>query len=246
MTASNRDAAISKTLTYEGGYTNDPRDPGGATNWGITIADARMYWKADATPADVKAMPKYVAIQIYQRKYWAKMGCDARPSGVDFVEFDFGVNSGVARSLKYRAAMPALAPVAYVKEFCKRRSSFLQGLKTFSVFGKGWSRRVADVEATGVAMALRAAGQPVAPAVKQEAKAATTKAVKNATGATGAAGGTAASAPQLPDISTIDASSKAGMIFIGIVVVGVVAYFVWNAVKNAQRAQAYNAVALEG
>ena len=245
MTASNRDAAISKTLTYEGGFVNDPRDPGGATNWGITIADARKYWLPEATPDDVKAMPKSVAISIYQQKYWAKMGCDARPTGVDFVEFDFGVNSGVARSLNYRAAMPALAPVPYVKEFCARRSSFLQGLKTFSVFGKGWTRRVADVEATGVVMALKAAGQPVAPAVKQEAKNATTKAVKNAAGATGSAGGTAATAPQLPDLSTVDASSKAGMIFTGLVVASVVAYFVWNAVKNAQRAQAYNA-ALKG
>lgn len=42
MTASNREASISKTLSYEGGYTNDPRDPGGATNWGITIYDARL------------------------------------------------------------------------------------------------------------------------------------------------------------------------------------------------------------
>jgi lysozyme family protein len=90
------EASISKTLTYEGGYTNDPRDPGGATNWGITIFDARLYWKHDASPADVKAMPKSVAIDIYRQKYWAKMGCDDRPSGVDFVEFDFGVNSGVA------------------------------------------------------------------------------------------------------------------------------------------------------
>jgi lysozyme family protein len=67
MTASNREASISKTLTYEGGYTNDRRDPGGATNWGITIFDARLYWKHDASPADVKAMPKSVAIDIYRR-----------------------------------------------------------------------------------------------------------------------------------------------------------------------------------
>ena len=78
MTASNREAAISKTLTYEGGYTNDPRDPGGATNWGITIADANAYWKKGATPADVQAMPKSVAIDIYREKYWAVMGCDDR------------------------------------------------------------------------------------------------------------------------------------------------------------------------
>lgn len=248
MTASNRDASISKTLTYEGGYTNHPSDPGGPTNWGITIADARMYWKKDATAADVKAMPKSVAIEIYRSKYWAKMGCDARPDGVDLVEFDFGVNSGVSRSLKYRAAMPKLDPVAYVKEFCKRRSSFLRGLKTFSVFGKGWSRRVADVEATGVKMALKAAGKPISEPLKNEAKAAGKKVVKNATGAAGTAAAPAggSQAPQLPDVSSVDTSTKAGLIFLGIVVVGVFAYFAWNAYHNYQRKQAYIAAAQEG
>ena len=91
MTASNREAAISKTLTYEGGYSNHPADPGGPTNWGITIIDARKHWKANATAADVKAMPKSVAIDIYRKKYWAVMNCDARPAGVDFVDFDLGV-----------------------------------------------------------------------------------------------------------------------------------------------------------
>jgi lysozyme family protein len=141
-----------------------------ATNWGITIFDARLYWKHDASPADVKAMPKSVAIDIYRQKYWAKMGCDARPTGVDFVEFDFGVNSGVARALAYRKTLDPqnLKPVAYVKAFCAKRSSFLHGLKTWSVFGKGWGRRVADVEATGVRMALGAAGKPVAPGSRRK------------------------------------------------------------------------------
>lgn len=250
MTASNRDASISKTLTYEGGYSNHPSDPGGPTNWGITIADARMYWKKDATASDVKAMPKGVAIEIYRSKYWAKMGCDARPDGVDLVEFDFGVNSGVSRSLKYRAAMPKLEPAAYVKEFCKRRLSFLQALKTFSVFGKGWSRRVADVEATGVKMALKAAGQPVEAPLKEEAKTAGKKAVKNATGAAGTAAAPASTqapqAPALPDPSTIDPSTKAGLIFLGVVVVGVFIYCTWNAYHNYQRKQAYTAAAQEG
>ena len=241
MTASNRDAAISKTLTYEGGYTNDPRDPGGATNWGITIADARMYWKADATPADVKAMPKSVAIAIYRDKYWAKMGCDSRPAGPDFVDFDYGVNSGVARSLKLRAALDPkkLSPVEYVKAACASRLSFLHALKTWEVFGKGWGRRVADVEATGVRMALGAAGKPIAPALKKEAAKATTKAVGHSTGAAGSAAAPSA----LPDLSSVDTSTKAGLIFIGIVAVVVVGYFVWNAMQNAHRAAAYKAAA---
>ena len=234
MTASNRDASISKTLTYEGGYTNDPRDPGGATNYGITIYDARLYWKHDASPADVKAMPKSVAIEIYRQKYWAKLGCDARPTGVDFVEFDFGVNSGNARALAYRKEFDAysLRPVAYVKAYCAKRSSFLHGLKTWSVFGKGWSRRVADVEATGVRMALGAAGKPVAPVLKKEAAKNSGKAIGNSTAGAGTAG---VGMPHI-DFATLTGTA---LVIVGVVVV---AYFVWKAVQANHRANAYNEV----
>ena len=242
MTASNREAAISKTLTYEGGYSNHPADPGGPTNWGITIIDARKHWKADATAADVKAMPKSVAIEIYRQKYWAVMKCDDRPTGVDFVDFDLGVNSGTGRTEQFRKVLDPqkLSPVAYVKAHSAKRLSFLHGLKTWSVFGGGWGRRVADVEATGVRMALAAAGKPVAPAMKKEASKATKKAVAHAGGA---GGYVAAPATQVPDVSGLDFSTKAGLIFAGIIIAGVVVYFVWNAVQNAHRSAAYKAAA---
>ena len=245
MTASNREASISKTLTYEGGYTNDPKDPGGPTNWGITIADARMYWKQDASAADVKAMPKSVAIAIYQDKYWAKLDCDNRPTGPDFVDFDLGVNSGIGRTLQFRKALDPqnLSPVAYVKAQCAKRSAFLQSLRTWAFFGKGWGRRVADVEATGVRMALGASGGPIAPQLNKEAANASKKAIAHST----VAASTTAAAPAvnhtLPAVHHMDPSTKAGLTVIGIAVVVAVAYFVWNAVQNAHRAAAYTEAA---
>ena len=238
MTASNREASISKTLTYEGGYTNDPNDPGGPTNWGITIADARMYWKPNASAADVKAMPKSVAIDIYRQKYWAKMDCDNRPTGPDFVDFDLGVNSGIGRTLQFRKALDPqnLSPVAYVKAQCAKRSAFLQSLRTWAFFGKGWGRRVADVEATGVRMALSAAGAPVEPQLKKEAATAAKKSIAHST----AAATTGASAPA---VHHWDPSTKAGLIVIGIAVTIAVVYFAWNAVQNAHRAVAYTEAA---
>jgi lysozyme family protein len=197
MTASNREASISKTLTYEGGYTNDPRDPGGATNWGITIFDARLYWKHDASPADVKAMPKSVAIDIYRQKYWAKMGCDAR-RGPDFVDFDYGVNSGVARATKLRAKLdPQNSQARRLREGLLRQALLLPArLRTWSVFGKGWGRRVADVEATGVRMATGAAGKPVAPVLKNEATKNAGKAITHSTA--GASTGAVAASRDAP------------------------------------------------
>lgn len=237
----NREVAISKTLTYEGGYSNNPKDPGGPTNWGITLADARRYWKRASTAADVKAMPKSVAIQIYRQKYWAKMGCDGRPSGVDFVDFDLGVNSGVGRTAQFRNALDplGLSPVEYVKRHSAKRLSFLHSLRTWSVFGKGWGRRVADVEAFGVALALGSTGKPVAPELKKEASKATKKTIAHA----GAGTATAGAAPTLPDVSTIDLSSKIGLFVFSLVVLGIVAYFVWHAVHNSHRVTAYTEAA---
>lgn len=241
MASSNREAAISKTLKYEGGYTNHPKDPGGPTNWGITIHDARKYWKPDACAADVKAMPKSVAIDIYRQKYWAKMGCDDRPAGVDFVDFDLGVNSGVGRTAQFRKAFDPLklSPVAYVKRHSAKRMSFLQGLRIWETFKGGWSKRVADVEATGVRMALGAAGKPITPTCKKESANAAKKSIGHAT----AGASTSAGSPSLPDISGIDVSHTLGRVLFGLGVTILVAYFVWHAIQQGHRANAYAAVA---
>lgn len=158
MTAANREAAIKKTLEYEGGYTNHPSDPGGPTNFGITIADARKYWKSTATAQDVKAMPLSVAIEIYRKHYWDACGADNLPAGLDLAVFDFGVNSGVSRALKYLAAVSGPTEKRIV-DLCDARLAFLKSLKLWPTFGKGWGRRVADVKATALKMA-RGADKP--------------------------------------------------------------------------------------
>jgi lysozyme family protein len=71
MAASSYDAALARLLAHEGGYTNDAADPGGPTNFGITIYDYRKYVKPDATAADVKRMKLDEAKAIYRAKYWS-------------------------------------------------------------------------------------------------------------------------------------------------------------------------------
>ncbi len=166
----NFDEVLHRVLAHEGGYTNHPDDPGGPTNWGITIHDARAYWKRDADADDVRAMPKEVAKRIYKSKYWDAMRCDELPSGVDYAVMDFGVNSGVSRALKFIEAvagvpadgkpddvlvrtianMPA-RPI--ITELCNKRLVFLKSLKTWPVFGNGWGRRVAEVKDAALKMA---------------------------------------------------------------------------------------------
>jgi lysozyme family protein len=168
----NYDEALKRVLAHEGGYTNHPSDPGGPTNWGITIHDARLYWKRDADAADVKAMPLDVAKRIYKSKYWDAMRCDELPSGVDYVVMDFGVNSGISRSIKYLEAIAGLPqdgkpddtlikavahiPVrGLINNFCDNRMAFLKRLKTWPVFGNGWGRRVTECRGAALLMSSK-------------------------------------------------------------------------------------------
>src|SRR5437764_7132898 len=86
--------AIRRLLVSEGGYVNHPSDPGGPTNFGITLGDYRRYVKADATTADVRAMKVEEAEAIYRTTYWDAMRGDDLPAGVDYCIFDYAVNSG--------------------------------------------------------------------------------------------------------------------------------------------------------
>jgi lysozyme family protein len=198
----------------------------------------RMYWKPNATPADIKAMPKAVAIDIYRQKYWAKMDCDNRTTGPDFVDFDYGVNSGVGRVSKLRAKLDPLklSPVDYVKRACAERSSFLHSLKTWQFFGAGWGNRVADVEATGVRMAVGASGKPVAPVLQQEASKAGAKTIAHSTGA-------ATATVSLPSVHHWDFTTTIGAAILGSGLVILITYFIGNAVQNSHRASAYTKLA---
>lgn len=151
--------AINQVLKSEGGYTNDPHDPGGPTNWGITIADARHYWKADATAEDVQAMPKSVAEEIYQQHYARPVEYNSLPAGVDFSVLDYAVNSGVSRSVKTLQALVGVEedgqigpltlqavgnahPDTLIDKIWDQRLAFDQSLSTWSTFGHGWQARI--------------------------------------------------------------------------------------------------------
>lgn len=181
MAAESFSAALARLLQHEGGYTNHPSDPGGPTNFGITIHDYRKYVKAGATAADVKAMSLDEAKRIYRAKYWDAQRCDELPAGVDYAVFDYGVNSGIGRSGKVLrrclnlpddssvvtervvAAAKAADAKALVTAICDERLRFLQRLKTWDVFGKGWGRRVAEVKASALKLAAEPVTQRVVP-----------------------------------------------------------------------------------
>lgn len=181
MSAENFPRSLAKVLVYEGGYSNDAGDPGGATMWGITHIDYDAYRKMKGlAPQDVRSMTTAERDDIYRNKYWVRPRCDELPSGVDFVVFDGAVNSGIAQSLKWlqRAVgvvadgamgdVTMAAVIAYpdkaelVNKICDQRLRFLQALKTWPRFGGGWGKRVANVRATGLSWVVQNPEAPVA------------------------------------------------------------------------------------
>lgn len=148
----NFDQAFERLIGHEGGYSNDPRDPGGETKFGIS---RRSY------PGEViRTMTLERAKAIYLRDYWGPAGCDTVPDAVKFDLFDMAVNSGVERAvqtlqravgvdddgklgpitLQAVASMPGLR---FVARFNGHRLQFMSTLATWPAFGRGWANRIA-------------------------------------------------------------------------------------------------------
>lgn len=176
MTASNFDACLKLVLAHEGGFVNHPQDPGGATNRGVTQAVYDAYRaKRGSEPRSVRDITYPEVQSIYRAGYWLPIRADEMPAGVDYAVFDFGVNSGPGRAVKdlQRALGTKVDGVVGVNtlalltkaddekliaDICARRLKFLKSLRTWKTFGKGWERRVRDVEAAALAMARQEPG----------------------------------------------------------------------------------------
>ncbi len=142
---SNFNDCLNRLLKDEGGYTNNPPDPGGPTNFGITLVDYQKYIKRSGTADDVRRMDVNDAKRIYKSKYWDALDCDSLSSGVDYTVFDYGVNSGLGRPRKALQRFKNLSGAQLIDAINNERLSFLRSLGTFSVFGKGWTKRVSGV-----------------------------------------------------------------------------------------------------
>jgi len=152
---------------YEGGYGWDAGDSGGPTKYGITCYDLaeHRHQKMDSMSRwapIVRAMSLQEADDIYAQKYAVQCAFNAMNAGPDCVVFDFGVNSGSSRSVRYAQQVVGVHvdgemgpvtleainnhdPADFVKALCNARLRFLRGLGIWSRFGKGWAARVADL-----------------------------------------------------------------------------------------------------
>ena len=166
---SNFDNALAAVLHHEGGFVNHPSDPGGMTNLGCTKTTWEEWVGHPVGEKTMRALTPSDVAPLYKRKYWDKIKGDELPNGIDYAVFDAAINSGPGRAVKWLqgcvgadmdgalgpktlALVAAADQKQLVEDYAKRRLSFLTDLPTWSTFGKGWGRRVSEVEKTALLM----------------------------------------------------------------------------------------------
>ncbi len=143
---------VDRVLSHEGGYVNDPNDPGGETKWGIS--------KRSYPHLNIKDLTRQDAIAIYQRDFWQRVQGDKLPVPLVFQALDAAVNHGIGNAVRWMqraagvaddgvigpvtlAAVARQEPADLVLNFNAERLEFYAKLQTFDHYGRGWTRRVA-------------------------------------------------------------------------------------------------------
>jgi len=170
---------------HEGGYVNHPRDPGGATNKGVTQSTYDAYRARLAKPQqDVRGITDFEVRTIYKQQYWDTVQADYLPHGLAYCVFDAAVNSGPGQAAKWlqRAVGAGVDGVVgnetitaarradvrnTINAYCDMRLAFMRRLKHWPTFKNGWSRRVAEVRAQSLnwagAKPVAASLEPIQP-----------------------------------------------------------------------------------
>ena len=172
MTKETLPLALKLMFGHEGGYSNVKTDKGGPTKYGITLATLSAHRGRKCSAEDVKGLTLGEAEAIYRKSYWTQSGGDLLPVGLDYCNFDTGVNSGPGRANRILQQVVGVAPDGIIgvktldavnkypggiekliRDYCDARMAFLRSLTNkatgFPVNGRGWSRRVTGVDPLG-------------------------------------------------------------------------------------------------
>ncbi len=174
MTASNFLACFNETESFEGGYVNNPHDPGGATLKGVTQG-AYSSWRAGkGLPAQAVRNATDAEIQtIYREQYWNPVRGDDLFVGLDLVMVDYGWGSGPITAVRHlqrvlgvasdgqfgletlgavNAIKGRTAQINFINRLCDDRTTFFQSFSTWVYFGRGWTVRLNGIRAKALAM----------------------------------------------------------------------------------------------
>jgi lysozyme family protein len=153
----NFDQAFDMLIGHEGGYSNNPADPGGETMWGVT----RRVALQEGYVGEMRQFPRETAKAIYLKRYWTPIKAEQLPESLRYTVFDAAVNSGVSQAIKWLqravgvgedgylgpmtlAAANAPGDVKVAVLFNAERLDFMTNLPTWGAFGEGWARRIAS------------------------------------------------------------------------------------------------------
>ena len=183
------DRALAHVLEMEGGWTDDPYDPGGPTNYGITLAVYARERGVEITSAnlaqlkaELRSIPQDTVRRIYIERYWRPASCPQMPAALAFFHFDAAVNQGVtgaARLLQEAASAfvdgevgpetlgkAAVQPITTtLPRYAEARRRHYRSLSTFWRFGRGWLARVDRTLAAALAIAR---ATPSTPSTSQQ------------------------------------------------------------------------------
>lgn len=147
------DDAFDALIGNEGGYSFNPKDPGGETMWGVTARVARVFGYMGA----MKDLPRDMARNIAKRMYWDPLKLDGVDPRIGFQCLDANYNGGhvivwMQQACGVKAdgvfgeqtqqAMRAVDPLRFILRFNACRGNYYTMLTAWATFGKGWARRV--------------------------------------------------------------------------------------------------------
>ncbi|MGV8838982.1 MAG: glycoside hydrolase family 108 protein [Bauldia sp.] len=289
MANANLERGLAHVFGHEGELSLDPNDRGNWTTGVIgkgELKGTKFGIAAHVYPdLDIRGLTLAEAAEIYRRDYWTKIRGDLLAGGIDVVMLDTAINSGPGKAIKLLQASLGVTVdggfgpetfgamgkvrdwVPVIRDYCRRRMSFLRSLSSWVHYGNGWTRRVAETEALGVAVYLESLGRSeasVAASAAAEAEAAEASRRRNRNGAatagtattadgavivdqtTGAADPTAVPLPR-PNPLRVDQLDPVWIDWLigGAFVVGavLVAYLLWRSHRQKLRRDAYRGIA---
>ena len=150
--------AFDLLITHEGGFSNHPDDPGGASMYGVTEVIAR----AEGYTGPMRELTLDFAKQVYRKRYWVACRCDQMPDVLRYPLFDAAVNSGPSQAIKWlqaavgvkadgaigpvtQQAVNMAAPQPTRQKMIGNRLRFMTQLSNWPSFSKGWARRIAAI-----------------------------------------------------------------------------------------------------
>lgn len=145
--------AINRVLGNEGGYVNDPTDPGGETKWGIS--------KRSYPNLSISELTRDDAIAIYNKDFWEPSNSEDLSEGAGYQLLDSAVNSGISQSIRFMQRAVDVADDGifgphtldafkqktesdFIMLFNAERLEYMTKLKNWPNAGKGWARRIAQ------------------------------------------------------------------------------------------------------